>query len=1162
MACTDSRRDIVDRLNSSSYAYHYRSIDSTAFYAREALANSCGYRSGEAEALNNLAFVSIAKMNYGMATRQLDSVFSVTDNQLELLVADVQYMRLCQRMAKNKDFYDYMERARQRMKRIAEDSGSLDERMRKRLVYAETEFNFVASTYFYYVGLDGQSRSSLDRISQDGLMQKDTAQYLNWLYQYGSGGMIKGGTRAAALSKEYDMLLECYLMAKKMGYRYWEANALQALSEHFVYPPDRDFLLRSNPVSVRYLNEDNMPDSLLAGYLAQKSMRIFRDYGDVYQIAGSIRTLAQCFWEIGDYRSSILWLREIFSTLPQIKQAPDLVASIREQMSIVYSSMNDKYDSDINRNVYLDMQERTRQDMELDARAAKLDRTASELNVMILVIILLIILFIVLIVALLRRESKKKLDTADLSEALKKCKQSNSLQESELADDIEEQRESVEMLTVSIDKNTRRNIDNRSKAFLVDSVMPLIDRMINEVDKLRERSEQDGVRRMRYDYIGELSEKIDEYNDVLTHWIQLRQGEIGIRIESFPLNGLFDMLSKSKAVFSMQGLNLHVEPTALTVKADRILTLFMINTLADNARKFTPRGGRVCVSAADAGKFVDISVEDNGEGMGPEQLATVFTRTVANGHGFGLMNCRGILNKYRKVSKLFDGCDIHAESEPGKGSRFWFRLPKGAARAMAVAFLLAGNALAFHSPSARADSMSREVKAGSSLVQARIYADSAYASNVKGDYENTLSYADSAFSCLNAHHLSVAPGNRLLMRMTDDKGAIAPEIVWYRRRQKSDYSVILQLRNEAAVAALALHEWGVYRYNNAAYTKLFKEVSSDSSLAEYCRIMQRSEINKNIAVAILVILLVALLAVGYMAYYRRAIKKHSIEELKHELMSILLSDDTAEEKLQKVEKLSENKYSGAYLDILFTAKEMLKLSSERSRAMAGELSELRDEVKRLTFQNDRLYVSNNIMENCLSTIKHETMYYPSRIHHCISGEEAVHDDAENMKNVADLLRYYKELYAMLCEQLHRQLADIHLKCRATDISRHVAAPAIPVYGDGMLYDYMFFLLRRENGGVSPACSMCAAGNGYAAVDVAMDNAAMPPEEVSAIFLPYPRHIPYLICRQIVREISGATNRCGCGITASLSGEGRLRLVIILPQAPGGHDGGTVNSDNA
>ena len=73
------------------------------------------------EALNNLAFVSMMRMNYDEAKQQLDEAASSTDNQIELLIADIQQMRLCQRRSANREFYDYREQAAQRLKRINEE---------------------------------------------------------------------------------------------------------------------------------------------------------------------------------------------------------------------------------------------------------------------------------------------------------------------------------------------------------------------------------------------------------------------------------------------------------------------------------------------------------------------------------------------------------------------------------------------------------------------------------------------------------------------------------------------------------------------------------------------------------------------------------------------------------------------------------------------------------------------------------------------------------------------------------------------------------------------------------------------------------------------------------------------------------------------------------
>jgi signal transduction histidine kinase len=203
------------------------------------------------------------------------------------------------------------------------------------------------------------------------------------------------------------------------------------------------------------------------------------------------------------------------------------------------------------------------------------------------------------------------------------------------------------------------------------------------------------VRQERYQYIKELTAQINDYNDLLTEWIQMRQGQLSLRIESFPLQPLFDIISRNSTSYQMKGIALQVVHTDAVIKADRILTLFMISTLADNARKFTPEGGQVTVSATAHEQYVEVSVEDTGVGMTAEQCEHLFdykpvhdtSAKDVTSHGFGLVNCKGIIEKYKKVSKLFSNCTIAVESDVGKGSRLFFRLPKGITKT-ARAFLL------------------------------------------------------------------------------------------------------------------------------------------------------------------------------------------------------------------------------------------------------------------------------------------------------------------------------------------------------------------------------------------------------------------------------------------------------------------------------------------
>lgn len=113
---------------------------------------------------------------------------------------------------------------------------------------------------------------------------------------------------------------------------------------------------------MQFVNPHNISDSLLAGNPAQRLLKTFIQHGDVYQIAGPYRMLTECYWEPGDYKSALICLHNALETSHAINQAPDLVASIREQSSLAYSAVDNKQNSDCNRNLYLDIQERTRQD--------------------------------------------------------------------------------------------------------------------------------------------------------------------------------------------------------------------------------------------------------------------------------------------------------------------------------------------------------------------------------------------------------------------------------------------------------------------------------------------------------------------------------------------------------------------------------------------------------------------------------------------------------------------------------------------------------------------------------------------------------------------------------------------------------------------------------
>ena len=203
----------------------------------------------------------------------------------------------------------------------------------------------------------------------------------------------------------------------------------------------------------------------------------------------------------------------------------------------------------------------------------------------------------------------------------------------------------------------------------------VIHQLKQEQDSQQKGRDADWKKR-NYDYLMEITDSNNDYNSVLTQWIQMRQGDVSLKIEGFDLQDLFDMVERSRTSFRIKGIDLQVKPTDLKVKADKTLTLFMINTIADNARKFSKVGGVVKVEANGMPDYVEISILDNGPGMTKEKLSHIFDRTYTGGHGFGLKNCNGIIEKYNKQYRTKDvlfNCEMIPAENVGVKHAKWDR---------------------------------------------------------------------------------------------------------------------------------------------------------------------------------------------------------------------------------------------------------------------------------------------------------------------------------------------------------------------------------------------------------------------------------------------------------------------------------------------------------
>jgi PAS domain S-box-containing protein len=165
-------------------------------------------------------------------------------------------------------------------------------------------------------------------------------------------------------------------------------------------------------------------------------------------------------------------------------------------------------------------------------------------------------------------------------------------------------------------------------------------------------------------------------NDILD-LERLESGRMDLAIRDHEAAGMVTRAMDAVAGMARsRGVKLEALSAAGRVQGDEERLVQVLVNLLSNAVKFSPDGGRVTIESAPGDGAVEFRVSDQGRGIPESFREIIFNRfqqveasdsRQKGGSGLGLAICKAIVEQH--------GGSIGVESQPGRGSTFWFRIP-------------------------------------------------------------------------------------------------------------------------------------------------------------------------------------------------------------------------------------------------------------------------------------------------------------------------------------------------------------------------------------------------------------------------------------------------------------------------------------------------------